>query len=139
MEQPQGEPQTGDNTSANDQIVTESVKTRTHNKRTSEGGDSKQDKPARKNAYAKNTLRRKAKRYWLKLTREGPDRHIELLLAFVIALFAFMQWHTAKNNSESATQQMGQLIAAAKISAYAARQNVIAAQAFAISADKMDK
>jgi hypothetical protein len=45
------------------------------------------------------------KSYWKRLTEEGPDRHIELFLAFVIAFFAAGQWITSCNNNSSTSKQ----------------------------------
>ncbi len=67
------------------------------------------------------------------------DRKIELGLALAIAIFAFAQvwvaWDTAKGN----TAQTEQLISAAKISSYAAQQNVRAASDFAGSAKSINQ
>jgi hypothetical protein len=139
MEQPQSQPDAGDGGNANNPIIHPAVKLDTHQQQTAEPSGNQNDAPKPKDKRSKNTSRRKAKRYLLKLLREGPDRHIELLLAFVIALFAYMQWHTAKSNNDSATQQMGQLITAAKISALAADKSATAALDFSSSADQISR
>lgn len=67
---------------------------------------------------------------WKRIWREEPDRVIELIFAGAIVFFSLMSW----KGSESASQQTDQLIAAAKLSAYAAKQNVVASRSFASSA-----
>lgn len=69
-----------------------------------------------------------------KLRKAEPDRQAELVIALVIALFAIVQWHTVSVNNDTATQQTNQLIASARISAQAARDNVLASRNFAESA-----
>ena len=72
--------------------------------------------------------------YWQKLLQEKPDRHIELLLTLAITFFAAVQLIVSCNNNASTTQQTDQLISAAKVSAYAAQQNLEASRNFADSA-----
>ena len=72
--------------------------------------------------------------YWQKLKEEKPDRHIELFLTFAITFFAAVQWITSCTSNESNGRQTDQLIAAAKVSAYAAQQNQQASRNFADSA-----
>lgn len=69
-----------------------------------------------------------------KLRKAEPDRQAELVIALVIALFAVVQWHTVSVNNDTATQQTSQLIASARISAQAAKDNVFASRNFAESA-----
>ncbi len=62
------------------------------------------------------------------------DRVVELFLAFAIAIVASVQLYTTINNNSGTSQQTDQLIAAAKISAYASNQNAQASRNFADSA-----
>jgi hypothetical protein len=138
MDQPNGDQETGDSATPNQQIVPPAIVSGTHDKKTAENPDSKKSTPAQKVKRPKNTCWRKTKRYLLRLCREGPDRHIELFLALVIVIFAAAQWHTISSNNDSTAQQMNQLISAAKYNAYAANLNALAAQSFADSARKIN-
>jgi hypothetical protein len=69
----------------------------------------------------------------------GIDKVIELTLAFCIAFFALLQWLTTLSNNASTADQSSQLITAAKINAYAAKQNAGAAGNFAVSAQKINQ
>lgn len=53
------------------------------------------------------------KSYWQRLLEEGPDRHIELVLALVIAFFAAGQWFTSCNNNSSTSRQTERLLQSA--------------------------
>jgi hypothetical protein len=75
---------------------------------------------------------------WRKIIADQIDRIAELVFAFAVVFFAGAQWITSCQNNASTTQQTDQLIAAAKISAYAAQQNTLAAQNFADSARKIN-
>lgn len=84
-------------------------------------------------------------RYFKKLFRTGPDRHIELLLTIAIAWFAYAQWSTARDNNKSTGRQTQDLIRAAQLNANSAAeiaeasaQNAKAAEAFARSASYID-
>jgi hypothetical protein len=54
-----------------------------------------------------------SKGYLIKLRDAGPDRHIELLLAFAIAIFAGRQYSIMKSSSQSSTDQLSKIIVAA--------------------------
>ncbi|MBB5056924.1 hypothetical protein HDF16_001609 [Granulicella aggregans] len=82
---------------------------------------------------------RERKSYWSQLLNEKPDRHIELLLALVIAGFSGTQLFTSWKNNNSTTTQTNQLIEAAKISARAAERNAQAATDFSASAQSINK
>jgi hypothetical protein len=83
---------------------------------------------------ATNDRYKRVKKYLGKLAEAGPDRHVELILALMIGLFAGGQWITSCHNNDSTTRQTNQLIVAAQISGEAARQNAHAASDFAQSA-----
>jgi hypothetical protein len=51
--------------------------------------------------------------YWRELLREGPDRHIELMLTIAIATFALFQLVITCSNNSSTTQQVNRLISTA--------------------------
>lgn len=74
--------------------------------------------------------------YFGKLREEKPDRHIELFLAVVIAIFAFIQLYTTVSNNGSTTRQTSQLIDAANINSAAARQIAQASKRNATAAEK---
>jgi hypothetical protein len=59
---------------------------------------------------------------------------IALIIAGIVAFGTLGQWITSCNNNASTSRQTDQLIAAAKISAQAAKDNVAAANNFASSA-----
>jgi hypothetical protein len=65
-----------------------------------------------------------------KISEITPDRWAELGIALAVVIFAALQYRS----SQSITGQTDQLIAAAKVSAYAATQNVQASTNFAESA-----
>jgi len=108
------------------------------------------DKPQRKDEEKKpaNDLHPRLKRnFWERLRfaylrwwgRLSRDKRIEILLALAIVIFSYEQWHTAKANNASTTQQTDQLITAAKISAQAARENSFAAQKIADASERNAK
>jgi hypothetical protein len=68
----------------------------------------------------------------------GVDRIIELCLTAAITFFALVQWVTSCSNNSSTSRQTDQLIQASRYSAYAADRNALAAQSFAVSADKIN-
>jgi hypothetical protein len=138
MKEQHGEEDAAASTDASQKILFPSVECSAQDQETPDTPGPQGDEPNVKTRLPKNTWKRKVRRYVLKLSKEGPDRHIELLLALVISFFAYMQWHTAKSNNESATQQTDQLIAAAKISALAAKENAATAQSFADSAARIN-
>ncbi|MGB6690842.1 MAG: hypothetical protein WBE76_23660 [Terracidiphilus sp.] len=139
MNQRQGKETGNHGTDPNQQVVTPADASSAQNQEKPDKPNPQGNNPTQKIKHPRNTLSRKTKRYLLKLSREGPDRHIELVLALVIAVFAYMQWHTARSNSDSTAQQTEQLITAAKISAVAAQQNAAAASSFSDSARKIDQ
>jgi hypothetical protein len=59
--------------------------------------------------YTPKRRRRKVKAYWRRFCKAGPDRHIELLIAFIVVIFAALQYA----NTRSSSQQMNSLIQAA--------------------------
>lgn len=65
-----------------------------------------------------------------KISEITPDRWVELVIALAVVIFAALQYRS----SQSTTEQTNQLIAAAKVSAYAATQNVQASRNFSESA-----
>ena len=75
------------------------------------------------------------KESWKTLPKNEPDRIIELIFAGAVVVFAFLGWR----NAHSGSQQTDELISAAKISAYAARQNAQAARDFASSAAQINR
>jgi hypothetical protein len=82
---------------------------------------------------------RTAKRKWIELREAGADRQIELILATSIFFLAIIQWNTVRSNNKSTAEQTSQLIAAAQISAYAAKDNVEASRNFADSAKSINQ
>lgn len=48
--------------------------------------------------------------YWKRLLGEGPDRHIELLLALIIAVFAGVQLYTTISNNSRTSAQSERLL-----------------------------
>ena len=139
MEQPKGDENKGAGRDPRQQIVPHPVISSAHEQQAPNAPKPQKHKPEAKAKHPRNTWKRKTKRYLLKLAREGPDRHIELLLALVIVFFAWMQWHTAKSNGESTGRQTDQLITAAKINAAAAQQNALAASSFASTEEKINQ
>ena len=131
MDQPDGTQDASNGATADKQIVSPIIKSCAEKQQEPKETSGQNDTATAKYERPKNTFRRKARRYFLKLCREGPDRHIELALALVITIFAVVQWFTVKSNNDSATQQTDQLITAAKISALAAKENAGAAQQIA--------
>ncbi len=69
----------------------------------------------------------------------GTGKIIELILAFAIAICASLQLVTTLSNNSNTTEQTNQLIAAAKINAYAAQQSALAAGNFANSAQHINQ
>jgi hypothetical protein len=65
-----------------------------------------------------------------KISEITPDRWVELIIALAVVIFAALQYRSSQSTSE----QTNQLIAAAKVSAYAAKDNVQASRNFAESA-----
>jgi hypothetical protein len=138
MDQPQGDHETAGGTSSDTQIVAASVESSAEEQQKSDLSGSHTKAAAAKDKYSEDSLSRKVKRYFLKLRQAGPDRHIELFVALVIAVFAGVQWYTSWTNNNSTTQQTDQLITAAKISAASTNQNAAAASSFADSAHKIN-
>jgi hypothetical protein len=87
----------------------------------------------------KGPYRGKCKAYWHRFWSSGPDRHIELALAAIVAVVVVAQAYITWKNNASTTQQTEQLIAAAKYGAYASNQNALAARSFAESAGKINQ
>ncbi|MGO9937923.1 MAG: hypothetical protein ACLPH3_09660 [Terracidiphilus sp.] len=104
-----------------------------------QSGGAEANNPAQKKKTWIKRACQATQRYLIQLRDEKPDRHIELFFALVIAVFAIIQWVTVSSNNASTTEQTNQLIAAAKISAQAAKDNVLAAQSFAATAGKINQ
>jgi hypothetical protein len=113
MEQPQRKQNEDTGPNSGQQIVPTSVIPGSHEQQETNTPNPQADEPKTITKRPKNTWRRKTKRYLLKLSREGPDRHIELLLALVIASFAGAQYSIMKSSSKTSTEQINKLIGAA--------------------------